>query len=56
MVDQIDAPGGSARGWLSALDISSRDAGDSALTVTKFEDRDLSSELKTSPSPLIMVA
>jgi len=43
MVDQIDAPGGSAAGgWLSALDISSRDAGDSAVTVTRFEDRDLS--------------
>jgi hypothetical protein len=44
MVDEIDTPGGPATGgWLSALDVSSRDAGDSAVTVRQFEDRDLSS-------------
>ena len=43
MVDQIDRAGGpGGGGWLSGLDVSSREAGDSAVTVVRFEDRDLS--------------
>jgi hypothetical protein len=42
MVDRVEKAGGSQGAWLSGLDVSSRDAGDSAVMVTRFEDRDLS--------------
>lgn len=42
MIDRIDRTAGpSDLGWLSGLDVSSRDAGDSAVMVTRFEVRDL---------------
>ena len=42
MVDHVDrSAGASDFGWLSGLDVSSRDAGDSTVMVTHFEDRDL---------------
>lgn len=42
MVDTVDRPGGTPEfGWLSGLDVSSRDAGASSVMVTKFEVRDL---------------
>jgi hypothetical protein len=42
MVDRVEKVAGPAGAWLSGLDVSSRDTGDSAVTVTRFEDRDLS--------------
>lgn len=42
MVDRVDRTAGSGGAWLSGLDVSSRDSGDSAVTITRFEDRDLS--------------
>ena len=42
MVDHVDrSAGASDFGWLSGLDVSSRDGGDSSVMVTHFEDRDL---------------
>lgn len=42
MVDQLDRPGGASEfGWLSGLDVSSRDAGASSVMATRFEVRDL---------------
>ncbi|HLZ94150.1 MAG TPA: hypothetical protein VKT20_02330 [Candidatus Dormibacteraeota bacterium] len=42
MVDRVDrSAGASDLGWLSGLDVSSRDAGDSSVMVTRFEVRDL---------------
>ena len=42
MVDRVDrSAGASDLGWLSGLDVSSRDAGDSSVLVTRFEVRDL---------------
>jgi hypothetical protein len=42
MVDRLDRPGGASEfGWLSGLDVSSRDAGASSVMATKFEVRDL---------------
>ena len=42
MVDRIDrAAGASDLGWLSGLDVSTRDAGDTSVAVTRFEVRDL---------------
>jgi len=42
MVDRVDKVAGPQGAWLSGLDVSSREAGDSAVMVTRFEDRDLS--------------
>jgi len=42
MVDRVEKVGGGQGAWLSGLDVSSRDAGDSAVMITRFEDRDLS--------------
>jgi hypothetical protein len=42
MVDRVEKVAGPGGAWLSGLDVSSRDAGDSAVTITRFEDRDLS--------------
>lgn len=42
VIDRLDRPGGPGEyGWLSGLDVSSREAGDSSVMVTKFEVRDL---------------
>ncbi len=42
MVDRVEKAGGPGGAWLSGLDVSSRDTGDSVVTITRFEDRDLS--------------
>jgi len=42
MVDRVEKVGGPQGAWLSGLDVSSREAGDSAVIISRFEDRDLS--------------